>query len=355
MADADVLVCGYGPVGALLTARLAAQGLSVLVVDRSAAPHPLPRAVAADGEVLALLERAAPGSTAGFVRDPPVRFLGRDRREVFRLRLPAPGLALFRQPVLERRLRACAEASAGVEVRDGWLEGFAQDRLGVTAVVDGRPVRCRWLVGCDGAGSTVRATAGMGWWGRDLPTPWTVCDVDGGAADRAAVTYTGDARRPQVDMPVPGGHRWEWAGEVADPLRLVRRDTAAQVRVVRAVCYRLGARRAGRWRQGRVLLAGDAAHTMPPFAGQGLGAGLRDAWALAALLAADRVEAYEPLRVPHVRRMTALSLLLGALVQAGPASGARDALLRGAFATPGLGPWLHRGGPRPEASGVLDL
>ncbi len=350
----DVLVCGYGPVGALLTARLAAHGLSVLVVDRSAGPHPLPRAVAADGEVLTLLERAVPGSTAGFVRDPPVRFLDADRRELGRLRFPVPGLAFYRQPVLEQRLRAHVDALPGIVVRHGVLDGYAQDRTGVTALVDGASVRSRWLVGCDGASSTVRRVAGLGWRGRELGS-WLVCDVDGAVPERPLFTFTADPALPQVDMPVPGGHRWEWAGAAGDPLRLLRRDTAAEVEVVRAVEYRFAARRAVRWRQGRVLLAGDAAHTMPPFAGQGLGAGLRDAWALAALLAQDRPEAYEPLRGPHVRRMTALSLLLGGLLQARQGSMGRDALLRAAFAAPGLGPWLRRGGPRPDVSGVLDL
>lgn len=355
MTDADVLVCGYGPVGALLAARLAAYGLGVLVVERSAGLYPLPRAVAADGEVLELLERAVPGSTAGFLHDPPVRFLDRRRRELGRLQFPPPGLALYRQPVLERRLRTHVEALPAVVVRAGELQGFAQDRTGVTALVDGEPLRARWLVGCDGASSTVRALARLGWRGRDLPHRWLVCDVEGEVPERAEVSYTADPALPQVDMPVPGGHRWEWRGATADPLALLRRDTAADVRVVRATTYRFGARWAARWSWGRVALAGDAAHLMPPFAGQGLGAGLRDAWALAALLAQDRLAEYQQLRAPHVRRMTALSLLLGGLTQGRWAASVREPLLRSAFAAPALGPWLRRGGPRPDVSGVLDL
>ncbi|MCW2776988.1 MAG: putative 3-(3-hydroxy-phenyl)propionate hydroxylase, FAD/NAD(P)-binding, partial [Frankiales bacterium] len=152
----DVLVCGYGPVGALLAARLAAHGLSVLVVDRAPVPYALPRAVAADGEVLELLARTVPGVTTGFVRDPPVRFLAADRTELGRLRFPVPGLAFYTQPVLEQRLRAHVAGLPLVEVRTGTLTALAQDAAGVTAVVDGAPVRARWLVGCDGASSTVR-------------------------------------------------------------------------------------------------------------------------------------------------------------------------------------------------------
>ena len=353
--DADVLVCGYGPVGALLAARLAAHGLSVLVVDRAATAYPLPRAVAADGEVLELLSRTVPGVTDGFVRDPPVRFLSAARTELGRLRFPVPGLAFYTQPVLEERLRAHVAGLPQVSVVVGTLTALAQDSTGVTCLVDGRPVRTSWLVGCDGASSTVRRLAGVAFPGRDLQR-WLVCDVVGVVPERPLFTYTADPALPQVDMPVPGGHRWEWVERPGlDVAALVRRDTAADVEVVRAVPYRFSARRAARWRVGRVLLAGDAAHTMPPFAGQGLGAGLRDAWALAALLARGEVGRYEELRLPHVRRTTALSLALGTVLQARRGTAARDALLRGAFAAPGLGPWLGRGGPRPDVSGVLEL
>ncbi|MBC7679590.1 MAG: FAD-dependent monooxygenase, partial [Pseudorhodobacter sp.] len=130
----------------------------------------------------------------------------------------------------------------------------------------------------------------------------------------------------------------------------------AAVEVVRAVTYRYGARRADRWQAGRVLLAGDAAHTMPPFAGQGLGAGVRDAWALAGMLATGDPSGYQALRAPHVAAMTRLSLLLGAVVGTRSPSAAviRDTLLRSAFHAPILGDWLRHGGPRTTASGVLE-
>jgi 3-(3-hydroxy-phenyl)propionate hydroxylase len=355
----DVLVVGCGPVGAVLAARLASAGLDVLVVERATEVHPLPRAVAADDEVQELLARVAPGALDDAVLDVPVRFLGARGQHVGSLRFPRgvggrPGLALFHQPTLEARLRA---RLTGVELRLGIaVESWAQDADGVTALLsDGSSVRSAWLVGCDGAGSDVRAGAGIAWRGRDLRR-WLVVDVEGDvAAD--GFTYRCDPARPAVDMPLPGGHRWEWLLAEGEPAPDPRPLLPPGVTVVRCVEYRYGARRAGTWRAGRVLLAGDAAHTMPPFAGQGLGAGLRDAWALGALLPAGQVDRYEPLRAPHVRAMTRLSLFLGAVLEtrSAPAAAARDALLANAFRAPGLGGWLARGGPRSSRSGVLDL
>lgn len=390
----DCVVVGCGPVGALLALRLATAGWDVVLLDREAEPFPLPRGVAADGEVLELLERAAPSSTEGFLRDPPVRFLAADGSQTGRLRFPVPGLAFFRQPVLEQRLVRAAVA-AGVHLRRGvQMVGLSQTDDAVTVrLADGSAVGARWAVGCDGAASTVRHCVDAGWRGRDLPHRWLVCDVVGPPVPgRQLFTYTCDPARPQVDLPVPGGHRWEWllrdgdarevagrgwrggaaGGSASDPSGGIRpsslaRDLLARdadpssLEVVRAVEYRFSARRAQRWRTGRVLLAGDAAHTMPPFAGQGLGAGLRDAWALGALLppaaAPSDLDRYQQLREPHLRRTTALSLLLGAVLQTGSSrrAAARDVLLRRAFTAPLVGPWLRRGGPRPDRSGVLDL
>jgi 3-(3-hydroxy-phenyl)propionate hydroxylase len=363
----DVLVVGYGPVGAVLAARLGALGVSALVVEREPDAYPLPRAVAADDEVQELLERSVPGVLDGALSDRAVRFVDAARRHVGELRFPTgtggrPGLVLFSQPTVERRLRTHVASLPAVEVRLGTaLVGWDQDEAAVTArLSDGDLVRARWMVGCDGASSFVRRSAGLAWRGRDLPRDWLLVDVEGTVPGRDRFTYTCDPARPQVDMPLPGGHRWEWLlapGEPAPPVEpLLARDAdPASVRVVRALTYRYGARRAATWRSGRVLLAGDAAHTMPPFAGQGLGAGVRDAWALAAMLAADDPAGYQALREPHVVRMTRLSLFLGAVVEtrSPPAAALRDALLRAAFRAPALGPWLSRGGPRNSRSGVL--
>jgi len=362
----EVLVVGCGPVGAVLAARLGALGVQTLVVDQAADVHPLPRAVAADDEVQHLLALTAPGLLDGALHDVGIRLLSASRRELGAVQLPSgpsghSGLALFSQPTLERRLRAHLATLEPVTVAlANELLSWHQDVEGVRArLSDGSSVRASWLVGCDGARSYVRRSAGIVMSGRDLERPWLVVDV-AGKVDRPHLSYTCDPARPQVDMPLPGGHRWEWlleAGQAApDPLPLLARDIdPATVQVLRAATYRYGARQAASWRAGRVLLAGDAAHTMPPFAGHGLGAGIRDAWVLGGMLAAGDPSGYQELRAPHVRATTRQSLLLGAIVEARSPVLARprDTLLRRAFRSPVLGPWLSRGGPRTSASGAV--
>ncbi|MCW2599232.1 MAG: putative 3-(3-hydroxy-phenyl)propionate hydroxylase, FAD/NAD(P)-binding [Frankiales bacterium] len=345
----DVVVAGLGPVGAVLALRLTAAGMSVLVVERSSSVYPLPRAIAADDEVQELLDRTVPGVLAPMLHHREVRFVS-GARELGRILFPSSargycGLAFFHQPSLEASLRQALTCPVrlGTEVT-----GLEQDASGVTVRLgSSERVRASWLVGCDGAGSAVRRLTGIAWHGRDLAQRWLVVDTVGSFHD--GFTYTCDPAMPSVDMPMPGGHRWEF---------LLRPGAVAPVvplEVVRSVEYRFGARRAASWANGRVLLAGDAAHTMPPFAGQGLGAGIRDAWALGALLPAGRVAEYQRLRAPHVREMTRLSLLVGAVLQAQHGSAVRDAVLAGAFRAPGLGAWLSRGGPRRPSSGVLEL
>lgn len=357
----DVVVAGLGPVGAVLALRLTAAGMSVLVVEPAGSVFPLPRAIAADDEVQELLDLAVPGILDGMLHDRDVRFVS-GSRELGRIRFPSRdgfcGLAFFHQPSLEASLRSALTCDV---LLGSAVTGLAQDATGVTVSLRSdtvslgsetvslrsETVRASWLVGCDGAGSIVRRLAGIAWHGRDLPQRWLVVDAVGSFRD--SFTYTCDPAMPSVDMPMPGGHRWEFL------LRPGAVAPAVPLEVVRSAEYRFGARRASSWVNGRVLLAGDAAHTMPPFAGQGLGAGIRDAWALGALLPTGRVAAYQPLRAPHVREMTRLSLLVGSVLQAEHGSLARDALLAGAFRAPGVGPWLQRGGPRRPASGVLDL
>jgi len=172
--------------------------------------------------------------------------------------------------------------------------------------------------------------------GRTAPQRWIVVDalVDRPLRRVPHPHFIGHPQRPAVTLPMsPGRHRWEWMlhpGE--DPAPLLE-DAAIEramgewlddetAVVERAVVYTFHTRMAVTWRRGRVLLAGDAAHLMPPFAGQGFSSGARDAgnlgWKLAAVLAgapAGLLDTYEVERRPHVRAMQRLANVMGGFVQ----------------------------------------
>jgi 3-(3-hydroxy-phenyl)propionate hydroxylase len=260
------------------------------------------------------------------------------------------------QPDLEEVLAAAADAEPAITVRRGIeVVGLTQDDDGVTlAVRDGgadRSVRAAAVLGCDGAGSTVRRLIGGSMRRLGAPDRWLVLDV---RALAPLPIWPGphqvcDSRRPATFMPVTGDrYRWEArvaAGEtVADataPDRLVvllAPVAPDAVEIVRAVEYTFRAEVADRWRAGRVLLAGDAAHLSPPFVGQGLGLGLRDVhqlvWKLAAVLAGEAadelLDSYQAEREPHARALIGVAQLLGRLMTRGGRAG--DVARRGVLA-----------------------
>lgn len=386
MPEPQVVVVGAGPVGLAAAALLAGAGVQVLVLDRAPTASDEPRAVHVDDEaarvlqaagVLAdLLPRAVPAGVYEWRGAAGQRLLAFDRSR----RGPSgwPEGTMFHQPDLERLLLARMDA-LGVPVRRGaTVADVRPDADGAQVLlVGGERVRAQWVVAADGAGSTVRTGLGLPVVdlvaeGRARSDVWLVVDVlpsvpvDLGslqvcdpARPTTAVPAGRDRRRfeflalPDEDLPGPGEDVSGWAWELLAPWGL----TPGTARLERAAVYRSAARQAQRWRSGRVLLAGDAAHEMPPYAGQGLCSGLRDAAALAWRLdlvlrgvAADTVlDSYGPERLAHVETLTDFTLALGDLlcVTDPQAAAERDA----ALAPPGLGSQ----GPEPPGSSVLDV
>jgi 3-(3-hydroxy-phenyl)propionate hydroxylase len=350
MFDCDVLICGLGPVGQLLALLLGDLGVSVIAFDHADAPYDLPRAAVVDDEVLRIFQAA--GIEDAILAEsqiaPAVSFVtagGRAGR-VFRTaqgELGHPPLVSIHQPSVERTMVAALEERGTAELR--WrqrLDVVDRDAAGVTAWI--RPVeggraqmlRARYLVGCDGARSAVRGRMQIEFTGSTFAQSWLVVDglVDRPLAKVPHPHFVGDTARPAVTLPMsPGRHRWEWMllpGEQHKPF--LRHDrirelvapwlTDERLEIERAVVYTFHARTATRWRAGRVLLAGDAAHVTPPFVGQGFSSGARDAanlaWKLDAVLhgAPQRLlDSYEAERRPHVRSMQNFAIRWGGIVQ----------------------------------------
>jgi 3-(3-hydroxy-phenyl)propionate hydroxylase len=372
----DVAVVGLGPVGGLLALLLGQHGLRVVAVDREPAPYPLPRAIATDDEVLRLLRALPDGQEIldAMLLDCSVAFTGSSGRLLTRLRFRGsgpdlPGLATFHQPTLERQIRARLHRLPDVEVRCGVaVVEVTQDADGCSVLVaDGPPVRASYVVGCDGASSIVRRSADLPMNGRRFRQRWLVVDSDrlpAAGHENDTVTFACSPAQPTVSLPRPSGHRWEFllrARESVDQdstvalLRAAGAD-AGDILLARSAVYTYSAAVAEAWRNGRVLLAGDAAHLMPPFAGQGVSAGLRDAASLAwrldlvvrGIAAETLLDGYQAERAPHVQAMTRLALFTGSVVQTRSAVVARvrDVALRAVDRAPVAGHWLRSGGPR---------
>ncbi|GAA3743869.1 bifunctional 3-(3-hydroxy-phenyl)propionate/3-hydroxycinnamic acid hydroxylase [Plantactinospora mayteni] len=367
MIDVDVLVAGYGPVGAVLAALLGRRGVSTMVVDPEAAPCALPRAAVLDAEALRVLvglpEVADLDRWAVGVRHS--RFLAPDHRLLLSLSptesgFGVPAAALIDQPALETALRSGVAGLPDVAVRLGRSVAAldpADDHVRV-GLDDGTTVRARWVVGCDGASSTVRRLAELPFHGQTYAMPWLVVDAETDEAEvEPSTSMVLDPRRPLVTMSSPGRRRWEWMLHPdEDPAKMstaesVRRLVAEwtppeAIRIRRVAVFTFHARQATRWRRDRILLAGDAAHLMPPFAAQGLASGIRDAqslgWRLADVLRglADDglLDGYERERRPHVAEMIRVSLAVGRVLQTRNRAGSAvlRSLIRAVAAVPGL-------------------
>jgi len=420
-----VVVVGAGPVGIVAANLLDLAGVPVVVVDRDRDVHPLPRAANLDDEALRILQGLG---VAGAVHPaitpvPGMQLLAAPGDVLWHLRADGgpgpngwPRTNLFAQPAVERVLRARLRRGGRARLLLGRELRALDDHGGVARLTVADPATgaleelcAAAVLGCDGARSTVRRLLGVGLRDHGFEQRWLVVDaeVDGPplpvglpqqVCDPAApMTYVPMAPRAADPVHDPadragrGRYRWEFllpagvdeaAFLAAAPLaaRVAPWTGGRPVRVVRQVAYRFHALRAERWRVGRVFLLGDAAHQMPPFLGQGLCAGLRDAanltWKLA-LVRAGRagdalLDTYEAERLPHVELTTGLAVLVGRVVTSRDAGGAglRAALrvgrrlpapLRrrlGDVQTPGLRPGplvrpARRSAGRVRATGLL--
>jgi len=344
--EADVLIVGLGPVGAALANVLGRYGVRVFAIDESPVIFPKPRAIALDNEALRILQ--AIGISEGELETVAIAqvvyrspFFGTfARMNTASVRDGHPALVTFHQPQLEALLRERLGNYPEVEVRLGTsLRSFSDEGTHITAMLESKEgarqcVRARYLVGTDGANSMVRRALRLDFGGASFAQDWLIVDALNVPRPIDHVEFLCDPARPAPHMVAPGGRqRWEFmlrAGEGSDEMERpesIRRLLApwcdsGEVNVERTAVYRFHARVAAAFSKGRCFLAGDAAHITPPFAGQGLVAGLRDvvnlgwklAWVLRGLASESILESYDQERRPHARRVIALARFLGALV-----------------------------------------
>ena len=348
----DVAVVGYGPIGQTLVNLLAQYGRSVTVIERHPQPYPMPRATSFDGESARILASAGINPDLGPDARPTGDY-GWQNADGLELLLFTglgdigpqgwPVVTTYYQPAMEAALIARGERLPGVRVLRGHeAVDFTDDGTGVTLVAEDAAgnrvtVRAHYLVGCDGANSVVRERLGVGFTELGFSHDWLTCDVTLHEArefepDNLQIC---DPARPRTLVPAgPDRRRFEFMrvpGETLDELNSTDKAwellalegvTPENATLDRHSVYTFKAGHAAHWRVGRVLLAGDAAHLMPPFAGQGMASGFRDAanlaWKLRLVLrgqADERIlDTYTTERRAHVQYAITKSVELGQII-----------------------------------------
>lgn len=368
--DFDVAIAGYGPVGQALAILLGRRGWKTAVFDRQRELYPLPRACHLDYEAMRILQAMGIADEIDAAITPA--------REYLLLRGDLSVLSdlprgwetptgweasyHFYQPDVEHIFDAAAKALPGVTVRQGTaVTGVVDDGEVVTVSLDsGERVTARFVIGADGANSLVRECLGIPREDLGFEATWVVNDVElKEGCPPLDVPDTGqvlDPAQPRHMAWLGGRHyRWEFmvldgvdAGEAVNPERVWAKlsrwvDPGSAV-LRRSALYTFRSLVAETFGTGRVLLAGDAAHLMPPFMGQGMVSGLRDAitlsWMLDLVLRdvapVPFLENYTLSRRPHVTKYIAESVRIGQMVcETDPAKAAeRDRILAAQTETP---------------------
>lgn len=356
--NTDVAIVGGGPVGTFLAILLGRQGRKVTLIERWEKAYGRPRAVTYDHEIARILAVLGIDSD----NDPAINYhdelyywrnaAGEDLQIVDWQSTSASGWRVrywFNQPDLETRLTGIASTCPSItQIRGFEAVGLEQDEDGATLTIrrnaaeapesaETQVIRARYVVGADGANSFVREALGIESEDRGYFFDWLILDMipHGEYEMKPAQWQLCDPRRPTTIVPGgPGRRRWEYmvlphenAEEIARPenawkLLAPWGMTPENATLERSAVYRFQARWAKVWNKGRCAIAGDAAHLMPPFAGEGMCAGLRDAFALGWRLNGILdgrfdpavLDSYTSERIEHARHYINFSQELGKII-----------------------------------------
>ena len=396
----DVLVVGYGPVGIVASALLGDYGLKVVAVEKHQERYKLHRAGHLDGEIMRVFQRLGVAETIELGAQPLIsmQLMTPEGETLATVESGRSGSGwrsdyLAYQPDYEPPLDMRAR-ELGAQVFMGTAaESITQHANRVHTVVrragdpTSRPctIESDYVIGADGAGSFVRSAIGaqrldLGFEAAPhlvVDFEWADRDIDLPHLPEAAQVL--DIQRPYLTGRWGGRHgaRWEFAARDDESREFLESEETAwkllgesgigpeHGTILRHAVYTFESSITDPWRVGRVLLMGDAAHTMPPHMGQGMLSGIRDAenlaWKLAAVAAGDAddglLDTYQAEREPHVRDFIELSCRLGATILTTDPEQAkiRNEMLRSGHAPAPVLPRLGHGLVRsPEAVGALD-
>jgi 3-(3-hydroxy-phenyl)propionate hydroxylase len=365
----DVVIVGAGPSGLTLANILGLQGVRTVVVDERDTLIDYPRGVGLDDEALrtfqsiGLVDRVLPHTVPNQI----LRFFDGKRRLLAEMAPPDarfgwPKRNGFVQPMVDAELYGGLERFEHVDVRWGHrMENCVETDDGVTVEFsDGQdPVRARYVVGCDGGRSATRRLMGVSFDGTTSSTRWLVVDVANDPLGHPNSEVGADPERPYVSISIAHGiRRFEFlihpdeSDELADDPAFVRRMLGQRVPhpdrvdMIRHRVYTHHSRIAGSFRKGRLMLAGDAAHLMPVWQGQGYNSGIRDSanlgWKLAAVVSGRAGDAlldtYDVERRKHARAMIDLSTTVGRVISPTNrrVAALRDRVIHAASAVPSL-------------------